>query len=147
MEPFYFDEIVQLLQLSLGTTRNIPNAQGFYLIFDIYGHPIYVGSGNLHDRVLSHFDPRNASSGDYIAEGVLYIYFVTRDEEYARAFEGAIYREYNRETGHTMRHNERTPPGSSLLKSIGAILGWRNVIENIQQQRYEYRCTVRLGKQ
>jgi hypothetical protein len=117
--------------------RNIPHEQGFYLLFDVRGIPIYVGEGWLDERIKTHF---NSNAGAQYYDDACYCFWVpTFDKNIARAYEKAIYDDFASKGTPLIRNRER-PTGVSMTfpncfakarLELEAMTSWRSLLRGI----------------
>lgn len=138
-----FLDMVKHTQLEPCSEKEIPHAQGFYLVFDDNGDFIYVGKGWLNIRVNIHFNSN--AKDDYFPEACFASFFITNDESQALAYELAIYDAHVEETGSPPKRNRERPSGASTtlsrlldrptLKDYIARQDWNEFLKGIQVRR------------
>jgi len=111
-----FIDLLMAIRVRQGTLDKIPSDQGVYLIFD-ENDLIYVGKGDLHNRVNIHFNP-NAPAGEYFRDAHSWRCFCTGHEDLALACEQAVYDAYVKRVGKPPKHNKRRPEGATNISPL-----------------------------
>lgn len=84
--------------------RTIPSVYGVYELSDGSKHTVYIGEGNLHDRLLAHF-----AAGSDPTPGTSYVrYETTGSKQRAVQRQNALLSEFLKKHGGLPRYNQKS---------------------------------------
>ena len=83
------------------TVERVPNNLGVYEIANSKGEIIYIGQGNIKDRLNAHF----LHGSDPIPQGAQFRYVETKSKLRAEQRERTEMKEYEKQKGKLPRHN------------------------------------------
>jgi len=83
--------------------RTIPSVYGVYELSDGSKHTVYIGEGNLHDRLLAHF-----AAGSDPTPGTSYFRYVTTgSKQRAVQRQNALLSEFMKKHGRLPKYNQK----------------------------------------